>query len=349
MIRPNLANFRAQWPSEAMGICQADPKVAAYCNDATERLLMDPMCPDEGWYGGSVTLNLSVSVTNGYAYTVTPNEIARLIVMDVCKTPVRIRNGFYEYLKFGIGLQPKTNCTGAACGAQFEAYERDNVVTLSDLLSTPQTIRIYPSDVRDTGLRVLLQGKDQNGQTILTTDPGTGQSAPGEYLQLAFPFVDSTNQFIPPITGIQKDQTYGPIQFFQVDPTTGDELPLSAMEPNEGSAYYRRYLINGIPNSNLCCSATTPIQITAQGRIDFTPVYNETDYLSLPCIPALIEECQSIRFSRMDAGSAAQQSVLHHARALALLNGQLDKFHGKTNTAIAVPLFGSDRMRASFR
>jgi hypothetical protein len=342
MNRPVLADFRAQFPSEAMGICTADPKVAAYCNEAQERLLMDPLAPDEGWYGGSITMNLTATVSNGAAYVVTPREIARLIVMGVCKQPVRIRNGFYEYLQFGNGLQPKT-CCGSRCGSEFQTYEQDNVVTFSNLLSTPQQLRVYPSDVRDTGLRVLLQGKDQNGLVILTTDPGTGQSAPGEYLQLAFPFSTSVNQFST-ITGIQKDQTYGLLQFYQVDPTTGTEVALSSMEPNEASANYRRYLINGIPTANLCCTGSQ-IQITAQGRIDFVPVFNETDYLTIPCVPALTEEAQSIRFSRMDSGAAAQQSMIHHGRALALLNGQLDKFYGKTNTAVRVPIFGNDKMR----
>jgi len=344
MLRPTLSTFRAQWPAEAMGICQADPQVTAYCNDSQQRLLMDPMAPEEGWWGSSVTLNLSASVTNGSAYVTTPQEIARMLVLDVCNKPIRIRNGFYEYLQFGTGIRPRT-CTGIGCGDTFQAYQRDNVPTLAPLLGTAQTVRIYPTDSRDTGLRVLLQGKDQNSQTVLTTDPGTGLSAPGEYIALKFPFVDSVNQYSS-ITGIQKDQTYGPIQFFQVD-ATGTESALSAMEPNEGTAWYRRYLISGVPNVNLCCtSPANPLTITAQGRLEFIPVQNETDYLTLPNVPALLEECQSIRYSRMDNG--AQQSMLHHGRALALLNGQMDLYEGKVSTAINMPLWGSQRLRPSF-
>ena len=343
-MRPVLANFRAQWPAEAMGICAADPQVVAYCNDSQERLLMDPMAPSEGWWGGTVTLNLTASITNGAAYVVTPREIARLTDIAVCGQPIRIRNGFWEFLQFGRGVEPKA-CRSGACGSQLQAYERDNVVTFSPLLSTPQQIRVYPTDIRDTSLRVLLQGKDQNGQVILTTDPGTGLSAPGEYLQLAFPFSNSVNQFST-ISGVQKDQTYGPLQFFQVDPATGVEVPLSSMEPNESAASYRRYLVNGIPSQNLCCaSPASPLQLTAQGRLDFIPVANETDYLIIPNVPVLIEESQAIRFSKMESSNAAQQSLLHHARALALLNGQIDAHEGKTNTAISVPIFGSQRMR----
>ena len=319
--------------------------VADYANDAQERLLMDPLCPSEGWWGGSVTLNLTATIANRSAYVVTPREIARLIVMGICQQPVQIRNGWYEYLQFGRGLQPK-GCQNSACASPFQAYERDNVVTLAPLLSTPQQVRIYPTDVRDAGKRVLLQGKDQNGMVILTTDPGTGQSAPGEYISLSFPFSTSVNQFST-ITGIQKDQSYGLVQFFQVDPDTGAEVALSAMDPNEGTAWYRRYLVNGIPSQNLCCaSPANPLQITAQGRLDFVPVQNETDYLTIPNVPALLEEAQSIRFAKMENG--ANQSAFHHVRALQLLNGQVDAMEGKTSVAISVPIWGSARLRPSF-
>ena len=305
---------------------------------------MDPMTPDEGWWGGSATMNFTASITHGSAYVVTPREVARLTDVSICGHPIRIRNGFYEFLAFGRGVEPKA-CRSGLCGGQLQAYERDNVVTFAPMLSTPQQVRVYPTDIRDTNLRVLIQGKDQNKQTILTTDPGTGLSAPGEYLQLAFPFSTSLNQFST-ITGIQKDQTYGPLQFFQVDPVSGVEVPLSTMDPNEGVASYRRYLISGIPNSNLCClSPGNPLQLTAQGRIDFLPVQNETDYLTIPNVPALLEEAQACRFRRMESANAAQQAMSHHMAALALLVGQLDSYEGKINTAISVPIWGSNRLR----
>lgn len=318
--------------------------VRNYCNDAQERLLLDPQMPDEGWWGGWVTMNLTATVSCGAAYVTVPREICRLIVLAVCQRPVHIRNGFYEYLKWGAGLEPKA-CRTGACGQTFQAFERDNVPTLQSLVST-SLIRMYPTDARDVGRRVLLQGKDQNAQVILTTDPGTGKSAPGEYVQLAFPFSNSVNQFST-ISGIQKDETWGNVQFFAVDPLTGVETALSVMEPNEQTGWYRRYLINGIPFPNLCCNTTsnTTIQLTAQGKLDFIPVANETDYLTIPCVPALIEESQSLRYSRMDSTQAATQALVHHGRALALLNGQLDAMLGKVNTAVKVPIFGGNRLR----
>lgn len=288
-------------------------------------------------------MNLTAVRTENHAYVTTPQEVARIIVMGVCTRSVPMRNGFYEYLQFGSGLNPKSQCQ-AGCGQTFAAYDRDNVVTLVDLLPSPQTIRIYPTDGRDSGLRVLLQGPDANGKAVLTTDANTGLTMPGEYVSIVAPFASSVNTFTK-LTGIQKDQTYGPLQFFQVDSVTGVELPLSGMEPNEMTASYRRYLLNGIPNFTCNCSSSSLVQLTVQARLDFQPVQVETDYLSLPNVPALVEEAISIRFSRMDSGSANQKSMYHHARALSLLNGQLDLYEGKVSTAISVPIFGSRRLR----
>jgi hypothetical protein len=106
-------------------------------------------------------------------------------------------------------------------------------------------------------------------------------------------------------------------------------------------------LVNGIPNFACNCPPAGLVQLDCQVRFDFIPVINETDYLLIQCVPALIEEAQSIRFSRMENG--AQQSQLHHVRALQLLNGQLDAYQGKTSTAIRVPLFGSAKLTPSFR
>jgi hypothetical protein len=328
-----------------MGICQADPKVATWANMAIERLLIDPMAPEEGWWGGKIDLHLTASIADRSAYVTVPREIGRLVGVAVCNQPVPIRNGFYEYLQFGAGLKPST-CQGGSCDSLLQAFERDNIVTLAPMLPTPQQIRVYPTDTRDTGRRVLIQGKDQNKKVVLSTDAVTGGPSAGEYLQLAFPFSTSLNTFSPPLFGLQKDETYGPLEFFQVDPVTGVETPLTTMDPGEGVASYRRYLINGIPTHNLCCaSPAKPLQLKAQGRLDFIPVINETDYLTIPCVPALLEEAQSLRYSRMDSATAAQQAIVHHAAALRLLNGQLDAYAGKTSVAVRVSLFGSAPLR----
>jgi hypothetical protein len=85
--------------------------------------------------------------------------------------------------------------------------------------------------------------------------------------------------------------------------------------------------------------------VSTQARLELIPVVSDPDYLFIQSIQALIEEVQSARFSSMDTKSSAQLAASHHTRALQLLNGQLDLYGGKVNTAVRVSPFGSDRVR----
>lgn len=341
--RPTFAQALNSGLPEAIQLCAADRmRVAAAVNEAQERLLMDPLCPDEGWWGTWVHMVFNVTVTNHTAKIITPREIARIIALDICNRPRFIRNGFFEYLIFGTGAKPRP--CGSNCCATQQAFERDNVVLLTDFPTTaPQFVRFYPSDSGDVGKRVVLSGIDQNGKQVLATDPVTGLASIGEVIILALPFSTSINQY-QQVQGILKDQTKGPVTIFAVDPSSLSQTQISSMETNETSASYREYLLDGLPFR--CCNQPLgSVQVQAQCKLDFIPVVNDTDPLIIQSIPALLEECQSLRYSRMDSAQAPTLEAKHHARAISILAGQLDHFLGKVNTSISVPLFGSRPLR----
>jgi hypothetical protein len=326
---------------ESIGKCVTDiGSIAALVNEAQERLLNDPLAPEEGWWGGWVKMVFNVTAPN--ATIITPREVARIVVMDVCKNPIRIRNGFYEYLQFGIGLQP-TGCT-TDCNQILQAYERETVISTTEFVGN-KTVRAYPVAAGDVGKRVLVQGQDHNGNNVYTTDALTQSPIQGEYIVLTSPFVTTTNVFST-LTGLQKDSTLDDVRLFQVDPIAGTETSLATMAPSELTAQYRTYFLNGLQNN--CCSGAL-IQVSAQCKLDYIPAKNDNDYLLIQSVPALIEECMSIRFGRMDTMAAQQMSELKHQKALKLLFGQLDNYLGKERTAIHVPLFGSDRLKTMWR
>jgi hypothetical protein len=277
---------------------------------------------------------------------VTPQEVARIILLDVCKHPVRIENEFYEYLQFGPGMHPKGCSTISTPCGPLAAFERETVVTFTALLSTPQYIRAYASDPNDVGRKCLIQGKDANGAYVRFVDAGTGNSGLGESLTLSSPFTDSASLYSE-ITGVQKVKTFGEVEFFQVDPTTGAETSLLVMQPAEMTASYRKYYISGLP-SNCCTSCTTTstnLQVLAMCKLDFVPVTCDSDYLRIMSVPALIDECMSIRYGRIDTPGAQQLSQAKHASALRILFGQLDNYLGKERPAIQRHIFGSQPMR----
>lgn len=339
MNRIRLYDFRISGAPESCGICFTDiARVANLLNEAQQRLLTDPNAPDEGWWAGYA--RYAFTVNPPFSYIVTPREVARIILMDVCKQPLAIKNEFFEFLEFGRGFQP-VGCEAnrQQCGQIPQAYERETVTTINDFVAG-NSIRIYPLNSVDVGKRVLIQGTDTNNKTIYGTSLLTGNPILGESMVIEVPFTDTTNTFNT-VTHIQKEQTNGDVVFHMVD-QFGNETPLTSMEATEQTALYRKYFLNGLQNR---CCGQSPQQVLAMCKLDYIPAQSDQDYLLIQSLPALVEECMAVRYSRMDTPGSQQMAAAKHARALQLLFGQLDHFLGKQSAAITVPLFGNDRLR----
>lgn len=345
--RPRFIDYRTSLGPEAVGKCATDVySLMAIVNEAQERLILDPTTPDEGWWSQSAKLAFTVS--RDQPFITTPQEVARIVSLDVCKRPIPLRNQWYEFLEFGPGYQPNgcgpclSTPTNPA-NRPLAACERETVTTFAPLLPGGQYIRAYATDPADVGRTALIQGKDSNGQVVRYLDALSNASGLGEKIIFSSPFTDTTNAFTE-TTGIQKQKTYGEVQFFQVDSASGTELPLLVMAPGETTASYRKYYISGLP-LNCCSTPQGEIQVLAMCRLDFVPVACDADYLSIANVPALIDETMSIRLGRVELPASQQMSVTKHANALRILNAQLDLYLGKTQTAVQRHIFGSDRMR----
>jgi hypothetical protein len=340
--RTRLSDFMQSRAPAAIGLCASDTdRCAAGCNEIQQRLLVDPMQPDEGWFG--TYARMAFNVTPADPYITTPRHVARVTALTVCKRPVRIHNEWYEYLEFGNGLAPR-NCAGDALCESLGVFERGglggSVVTFADLAPPGKSIRVFLTDARDIGKRVLIQGTDVYGNTIYSV--GGDARYTGEFLDLASPFVDMVVGEVSELTGIQKDITFGPVQFFEVDLVSGAQRLLLTMEASEEVAGYKRLFLNGLPNA--CCGSGV-VQVEAMVKLAFIPVKVTTDYLLIGNIPALIEEAQAVRLEGMDNPNAKKMAEMHHQSALRYLNGELDHEIGKQRVAISVPIFGSNRLR----
>lgn len=325
-----------------IGECAANlGTLRAVVNEAQERLLHDPLCPEGGWYGGAAGMAFTVQVLQNQGYLVMPHEVARITDVAVCNRPVEIRNGLYEYLLFGTGLRDLRTCCDNRC-QPLGVYERDSVTTLNPLVGVKK-IQVSTGDASDYKSQVCIQGLDANRRPITTLDVQTMRAVLGEYVSLEAPFSTTVNQFSK-ITGILKGATLGAITFDQLDPATGDTAPLSVMEPWENSSLYRRYLIGGL--STQCAGGIAGIsQVNANVRLELIPAMSVSDRLLIQSVPALLEECQSLRYSSMDSQTSSAKAREHHAAALRLLFGQLDHYYGKNNVAVSRSIFGTASLR----
>lgn len=342
--RIRLRDFRLSRAAQAVGICQGDiASVASIVNAAQERLVLAREAGDTGWWGS--WMRMVFNVAQGDPYITLPREVARLINVDVCNQGIAIQNEFYEFLEFGNGLQPSSNCCASLNGSncQFlQMYDRGTVPTFADLSSTGKTVRAYMTDAGDLGKRVLIQGQDNNGLDIQGQDGLT--PVLGEYLILQSPFVQAP-MGVTKLTGVQKDTTLGPIKLYEVDLTNGDTRLLLTMEPSEQVASYRRMFINGLPRN--CCGdvTTTTTQVTGMAKLELIPVQQDTDYLLIQSVQALVLECQSIRFSEMDSPNADKKSAQKHHEAIGILQGQLTHYLGQSRPAVLFKPFGSATLR----
>jgi hypothetical protein len=76
-------------------------------------------------------------------------------------------------------------------------------------------------------------------------------------------------------------------------------------------------------------------------KLEFIPATRDTDFLIIGNIPALIEECKSIRYSDMDTTAAPALAQAAHLRAIKLLNQELTHYLGQLNPAVNLAPFGT--------
>lgn len=306
-------------------------------NSAQRRLLLAPESGENGWWGTWAEIAFTVSRTN--PYFTAPNDVARVESVVVCDHPINVHNQFFEYLQLGNGRLPKL-CRHD-CYNPLQMLTRNNVVTWNDLSGAPRIIRIYPVDMLDfVNRKVLIQGKDSVGEEVYSQS--NNYRIRGIYVDVQGPFVDTTIQFNS-LTGIQKDQTWGRFDFFEVDPVTLNQLPILSMEPYETTAWYRRYYLSGLP-SNCCGDTSGNISVKAIVKRDLVPVQSDQDYLLIGNIEALISEMQAIRYSLMDSAEAKQQEEYHHKKAIKLLLGECQHFLGRNDVEVQINLFGTAKL-----
>lgn len=341
-MRRTVHDFRLSRAAQVLGHCASDlPSLTSYLNEATERLIQSS--GEAGWYG--TWAKTIFNVYPDHPYITAGREIARLEDIDVCRTPVKLNNEFQEFMQFGCGLQrPSPNCTGALnakCGCQdsVQGYDRNTVPTMRDI--TPgNKLRVYMTNGADNGKRIFFQAKDANDKPIYTLSRGDAQNGFFVTLDNMVPFVESGYN-LNSIQNVAKDNTIGEVQVYGVNPSTDEQTLLSIYAPTETTPSYRRYFLSNLPSK--CCDCDSPngmVQVTAMAKLEFIPVAVDTDFLLIGNLPALKEECQSIRYGEMDLANAKQMEEFHHKRAIRLLNQELQHYLGKSQPAFGFFPFG---------
>jgi hypothetical protein len=323
-MRITLKSVKQSRIPELLGICAEDTyRLAAMVNDAQERLIYAGK--EAGWWEGWVKTRFSV--TAAAPYITLPREFARIINMALCSQPIYIHNEFYEVLPGGPGPMPDVSCCSDWCGS-VAGYERGVWPTKVDLTATNQRLRVYTTDDRDLGMKMLFVGLDQNGNTIYDMD-GL-RNVTGFYITFMSPFNDSAFD-VSKITAVVKPVTFGDVLVYQVDQTTGVEVLLSRYLASETNPAYRRYYI-----APFCSSCSAGVTVNAIAKLEYIPAIRDTDPLIIGNIPALEEMCQALRGYSQEVTAAHAMAERHEKRAIKLLKQQMDHYLGIENPAVTV-------------
>lgn len=327
-----LANTRIP---QSLGLCSGDiPGVASFVNEATLKLINT--ASETGWWLGWQKVVFPITTAN--PFLTLPSIYSRVVNLDLCRSPVRIQNGWYEMIVDGVGL--RTQCDGA-CGP-IQALDREMVPTAFDIPDTNSLLRVYITDSRDIGKRILFsQVKDVNGVGVYSTS-GVNQ-VDGIYLTFQTPF--TTSAFvIASFLAVVKDTTFGDVVLKAVNQTSGVETLLARYGPQETNPSYRRYMLTGVP---ACCCisagtcATNPPQspqVTTMCKLDYRPVSQPSDQLLISNVVALKAACESIRYGEIDNPASQQFSILKWNDAVKALNQEIRAMEGNEFPAISVSM-----------
>ncbi|MFQ5591659.1 MAG: hypothetical protein ACE5HE_10885 [Phycisphaerae bacterium] len=308
-----LSDIRASRIPKILGYCSTSSEVAAYVNEAQQRLM------EKGSWWGCIR-RYAICVTDGYITW--PRHVAAIEVIAMCNEPIRVRDQYFEFLETGLGIQTRE------CG-NLQALDRNPSPIHTDILGVDKKIKVTADVAETAGKQVLIKGLDANGNPVRT---GT---IDGEYVNIdnAAPAI-STNIFAAPgpVEVHLPGDLNGRVRLYSYDPATTDEILIATYDPDETVPMYRRSLIAGLETSCTSCGDSdtdcSDVRIIAMCRMEHIPVVNNTDVMIIQNLEALTHTCQALRYEEMDSMGANRKADAHMAKAIVALEEQLEHYQG---------------------
>lgn len=311
-MRLTLANLKAGRTPHVLGVCADDPRLVQWLNEAQERLM------NCGRWWGTVQRALFCVTDNCLTW---PREVATIEAAAVCDEPVPIRNMWYEFRSFGNVYTPGE---WRLSGCAVELVDHGMSCTVSDISGTGKKVIAYATNPDDEGKRILVQGRDENGNWIRTED--SGSVVDGEYITLSVTGTVSTHYFDGGITGIQKDPTDYEVLLYQYD--TSVERLLGRFQPDEVNPMYRRSYVTGATS---CCGCDY-LKIEAIVTLQHVPVSGDLDWFILQNETALKLGALAVKLEEI---GETQRAEVEMKKAIRELQRQLDKMTGQKYTVVA--------------
>lgn len=275
--------------ARVIGVCTTSPKIAAYANEAQERLLNRPDKP----VGSLAKMRICVGSEGCLSW---PRQVRTIEAFAICSTPGVVRSEFFEFIGYpnGIGLQGEDNMPGTML------LDRGTSCAFDDVQATvaaPRKICAIADNVADVGKTITLRYYDDNGNKVYTSIGGVVQE--GEQLTLvspvpAFPanaVFTASNVMTGGLYHVVKEVTDYPVRLYETSATPAIVKLLALYEPSEEVPIYRRSFVPGLQNMGACPDSTADCtenkMLTAYVKLQHVPVVVDNDPLVLGNLAAL--------------------------------------------------------------
>lgn len=309
--RITLGDVRNSRLPSVINLPKTDSRVPMFVNEAIERLLAKGK-----WVG--TTQKYQVCTYGGCLTW--PRQFEAIEAVAICKSPINIRNEWFEFNEMGWGLRTSDDEMAD------QLYDRGMACAFDDIHGTDKKIKVYCDIDEAPTPEILLQGYDENGNWIRTLV--SGAYVDGEYVTPTAAGALTTNKFTS-LTGVQKEITDGPIRLYEYNTGDATQRALAIYEPDETRPVYRRSLIAGLSKVKSCPGTTDTTcnkkTVTVIAKMAFLPARLDTDWLLISSIPALRAMCQCLRKEENNLWDEAKK---YESEAVMILDEQLQSYMG---------------------
>ena len=294
-----------------LGKSTSSTEVVDAINEAVERLMIRG-----DWVGTVVRYRVCVND----AKLTWPRHIHTIKKCNICRSPVPIANGWYEFVEAGPGTLHDDDYPGLIL------QDMGTACTFDDIIGYNKTLYVVSSETEDDDAEIIVQGYDDSNQWIRTLVSGT--YVDGEPISISSTGAQSVNTWTN-ITRIIKPVTNGRVQLFERDTVESVDKPMGIYEPDETHPSYRRSRVPGMDAVGSCGDESCPTGYTAvnvKAKLRFIPVVNDNDWILIGNLPAIKEMVMSIQKAEKHLWDEAE---VYEQRALRELGKELVDFEGE--------------------
>lgn len=301
-MRLNFAQIK-NTIGQPLNLCAGSDDLVALLNQACETLW-----PIEYFVGKQrfYSISLTPSACDGTLCVVWPRRIETIEKISVCKWPIGVRPEWFEFSENGYGIMSDFKC-------QKFLLDRGEVCVVNDIVGTTSKVKVIPDVTEAAGLRILVQGYDENNAWIRTNDGGT--YIDGEYIAIDKATPATSVNYFTRITSVQKPLTNANVKMYSIEDITSTTLLLGDYESDEYLPVYRKSILTGSAPSG--CD-----RVDALVNLRFIPIQGlDTDQV-LPAYPPALQTMmiglQKLQIGNIDDYQKyylqAEKQIMEHAK-----------------------------------